>query len=71
MPFATFFKDLGGNVFDNRNDESELFNENNDFDLPNTVYPELDRPISVDEIMLAVKSLKRGKAYGCHNLLNE
>jgi len=62
---------LGGNVFDNRNDESELFNEKIDFDLPNTVYPELDRPISVDEIMLAVKSLKRGKAYGCHNLLNE
>jgi hypothetical protein len=71
MPFATFFKDLGGHVYDFRNDESELLNENTAFYLPITVYPELNSPVTVDEIMLAVKSLKRSKSYGCDNLLNE
>ena len=69
--FRNFFKDLGGNVFNCNNDESENFNENNDFDLPNNVYSELDRNITEEEIVLAVKSLKRGKAYGADNLLNE
>jgi len=33
--FCDFFKDLGGNVFDKRNDEAESFNEDNGFNLPN------------------------------------
>jgi hypothetical protein len=69
--FRDFFKNLGGNVFNCENDESEFFNEHNNFDLPNNAYPELARPISVEEIVKAVKLLKRNKAHVLYNLLNE
>jgi len=39
--------------------------------MPSTVYPELDKSIEVCEIVNAVKLLKRNKAYGADNLLNE
>ena len=39
--------------------------------MPNTVYPELDNPFTVDEVVSSVKLLKRNKAYGGDNLLNE
>ena len=39
--------------------------------MPSTVYPELDKSIELFEIVNAVKLLKRNKAYGDDNLLNE
>ena len=59
------------NLFDCKNEEADNFNINNDFNIPNTVYPELDNRITTEEIINAVKSLKRNKAYGCDHLLNE
>ena len=69
--FRDYFMNLGGNLFHCVNEDAENFNINNDFNIPNTVYPELDNPITTEEIITAVKSLKRNKAYGCDNLLNE
>jgi len=68
---VTFFKDLGGSIFQSANIESEYFNKYNDFDMPSTVYHELDKSIELCEIVYAVKLLKRNKAYGDDNLLNE
>jgi hypothetical protein len=69
--FRDFFKNLGTNMFDCTNEEAEYFCENNDFDIPNESFIELDQPIIVDEILNAVKCLKSEKAYGSDCLLNE
>jgi len=66
-----FFKDFGSNDVNGTNDESEYFNEHNNFVIPNTVYPELDNPFTVDEIVSSVKLLERNNVYGGDNLLNE
>ena len=42
-----------------------------DLKLPNDVYPELYREIRINEIMNAVKFLKRSKSCGKDTLLNE
>ena len=66
--FFKHFSELGNDIFQNVNTESENFASTNDFDC---CYDSLDQPISVNEILEAVKSLKRGKAYGNDFLLNE
>jgi len=49
-----------------------FFNEHKNFDMQNSFYTELDiNPFTVDEIICSVKLLKRNKAYGGDNLLNE
>ena len=69
--FLKYFENMSTDMFNSSNEESEAFNVYNDFNLPNDVYPELDREISIDEIMNAVKFLKRSKSCGKDTLLNE
>ena len=69
--FLKYFENMSTDMFNSSNEESEAFNEYNDFNQPNDVYPELDREISIDEIMNAVKCLKRSKSCGKDTLLNE
>ena len=59
--FLKYFENMSTDMFNSSNEESEAFNVYNDFNLPNDVYPELDRQISIDEIMDAVKFLKSSK----------
>lgn len=58
-------------MFDCYNDNAEYFSENNDFNCQNESFPELDQPITMSEILSAVKLLKRNKAYGVDCILNE
>ena len=58
-------------MFDCVNDEAEHFCSTHNFNLPNSRFPELDQPFTVDEIKLSVKRLKRNKAYGSDYILNE
>jgi len=69
--FFKHFSELGNDIFQNVNTESENFASTNDFDCCDDADDSLDQPISVNEILEAVKSLKRGKAYGNDFLLNE
>ena len=68
--FQHFFSDISNGLFDCVNDEAEHFCSTH-FNLPNSRFPELDQPFTVDEIKLSVKRLKRNKAYGIDNILNE
>ena len=64
---------MENNIFQNSNAESETFCNTHDFNhinVDNDVY-DLDTYITVDEISLAVKKMKRCKAHGSNMLLNE
>lgn len=50
---------------------AEHFCETNDFNDTEAVFPELDSPITYEEVVNGIKSLKRNKASGCDDLLNE
>lgn len=63
--FFNHFKEVATNLDPPYNDHVE---ENDD---RNTVFEELDRSISTDEIKCAIKRLKREKAHGLDGLLNE
>ena len=69
------FKDYFSNMFQClgsvRNQEAEFFNASHDFDLLDPVYADLDRPISYEEVINCIKSLKRNKASANDRLLNE
>lgn len=69
--FREYFSNLSNYFFQCYNAEAEEFCENNDFTITNEIFPELDEPITCSEILSAVKSLKRNKAYGNDCLLNE
>jgi len=68
--FYTYFSNLENYIFTCRNEESEIFCENHDFN-GSSVNDEFDRPISADEVLKAVKKIKINKAYGMDCLLNE
>ncbi len=53
------------------NNEADDFCSNNDFNLENSTFPELDVPISVEEVRTAIKHLKRNKSSGSDCMLNE
>ena len=69
--FKHYFENLSADIATDKNNDAESFNSFYNFDNPNTVYPELDDPITVQEIINAVKLLKRNKSCGSDNLLNE
>ena len=66
-----FFSYISNNTEDCNNNEAETFCENHDFNCWNDRSPELDNPITIDEIKIAIKSLKCGKAFGNDCILNE
>ena len=55
--FFTYFSNLENDSFTCRNEESEIFCENHDFN-GSSVNDEFDRPISADEVLKAVKIIK-------------
>ncbi|MEW8547527.1 MAG: reverse transcriptase family protein, partial [Candidatus Thiodiazotropha sp.] len=69
--FFAYFKNLVNEINVVRNDEAEYFCANNDFDMNDPIYEELDSVITPSEIEACIKSLKHGKACGADNLLNE
>jgi len=69
--FTKFFENLSSNISDVCNIEAEDFCLNNDFNLENSSFPELDLPISVEEVRNAIKHLKRNKSSGSDCMLNE
>ena len=52
------------------NNEAEKFCLNNDFNFENSTFPELDVPISVEEVRNAIKHLKQNKSSGSDCMLN-
>jgi hypothetical protein len=54
-----FFERISNNTFDCNNSEAEQFCSSYDFTEENFAFPELDCPITVDEILNAIKYLKR------------
>ena len=69
--FTKFFENLSNNNADFCHTEAEDFCLNNDFNLENSAFPELDLPISVEEVRNAIKHLKRNKSSGSDCMLNE
>ena len=68
--FFQYFRNLENDIFTCHNEDAENFCKTHDFDSI-SVNDELDKPISVTEIITAVKKLKSNKAYGSDCLLNE
>ena len=70
--FKEYFPNLSnfGNNFENEEAEEFCKNYENNNEC-NTVFPELDRPIDLNEIGKAIKNLKRNKAFGSDCLINE
>ena len=69
--FFTDFRRLLTQINEVVDNESETFNAEHSFDRKDTSYDELDNDITIEEVKSAIKSLKRSKAPGRDNLLNE
>ena len=69
--FHDYFASLQNEIFTVVNEEAETFCDTHEFDNVNCRYDELDKPIVVDEVIKAVKSLKRDKAFDNDHFLNE
>ena len=69
--FHKYFSDLHKDDTNVVNVDAERFCEQNIFENENCTYEELDNPITLDEIKIVVNNLKRNKAHGHDNLLNE
>ena len=69
--FHNYFSKLQNELADTTDDETETFCADNDFDLTDTIFDELDQPISILEVKFAIHSLKRNKAYAGDQLINE
>ena len=70
--FSEYFSQLGNENSNHVNQDAESFCDNNIFnDNPSGVYEGLNDPITIPELLIAVKTLKQGKAAGNDCLLNE
>ena len=69
--YHEYFSKLGNDIFQSQNEESEEFSANHDFNDVNSVFPELNNYITVEEVIKAVKQLKKGKSGGNDLLINE
>ena len=69
--FYEYFWDLAEDVNLINENLSENFNDTHDFNSDDTVIDELDRRISVSEVLVAIKLLKQNKAPATDNILNE
>ena len=69
--FHKYFSELGDDILQNKNEKSEDFSTQHNFNDLNCPYEELDNKITVSEILEAVKSLKREQATDSDFLLNE
>ena len=75
MEVHNYFSNLESELFQTVNDDVESFCVNNTFNVnannESDYNEELDFPITVEEIVSAIKQFKRNKSHGIDNLLNE
>ena len=69
--FFEYFKDLSSEIADNTPDEVHEFLQNFDRNERNSTFPEMDLPISHEEILNAIQGLKSNKSCGIDDILNE
>ena len=69
--FFDYFSNIHKDLFNTQDRESEDFCQNNDFDSVNCTFEELDKAITLEEVELVVRSLKRNKSFSRDQLLNE
>lgn len=69
--FLKYFSSLQNEFQTPVNNEAEEFCSEYDFDANRCSFEELDKPITTTEVEFIVKKLKRNKACGSDNLLNE
>ena len=69
--FFEYFSGLGNDIFQTTNEESESFTNMHDFDNFEYHDDTLNNAITIDEVVVAIKQLKRGKSCGNDCLLNE
>ena len=69
--FFNYFSTLESDIFTCENDEAEEFCSQHDFSVDELFNDELDKEITISEILSSVKKLKSGKAHGADCLLNE
>ena len=71
--FHNYFSNLENELFQTANDDIESFCLNNNVNANNEsdYNEELDFPITVEEILSAIKQLKRNKSHGIDNVSNE
>ena len=69
--FFEYFSNMHKDLFITQDRESEDFCQNNDFDSVNCTFEELDKVITLEEVNLVIRSLKRNKSFSRDQLLNE
>ena len=69
--FFEYFSNMHEDLFNTQDRESEDFCQNNDFDSVNCTFEELDKAITLEEVELVIRSLKRNKSFSRDQLLNE
>ena len=69
--FFNYFSTLENDIFTCENKEAEEFCSQHDFNTNESSNEELDKEITISEILSSVKRLKSGKAHGSDCLLNE
>lgn len=69
--FREYFANLSNDILQGTNEDAENFCDNHDFNDSNCAFEELDQPITITEILTAIKLLKAGKAMGSDSLMNE
>ena len=69
--FHKYFSTLEQEINSAENSDAETFCSNYNFDNPLDSNDDLDFPITINEVISAVKKLKTGKSHGADNILNE
>ena len=69
--FKNFFVSISDSVSCSSNQEADSFCNTHDFDDNDSTFEKLNSPFTIPEFMKAVTSLKRGKALGSDNIMNE
>ena len=69
--FLNYFSSLHQDLINVQEQESEEFCHNYDFESTDCNFEELDKPITVDEVEVVIRYLKRNKSFSGDQLLNE
>ena len=69
--FFNFFSAMQHDLLTNPDTGASSFCDSHNFNGTECNYDELDTPMSIDEIHVAIKRLKTNKAFGSDQLLNE
>jgi len=69
--FFNFFSDIQNDLLTNPDTDASSFCDSHNCNGTECNYDELDKPISIEVIHVAIKRLKTNKAFGSDQLLNE